>query len=167
VMHCVPRGVIAKCHVIDAYADEWLTVEQRADTEEKARNAIRWELRRQIMARGVPLVTTLNSFEQAAGGWLKAVERCRAPRTVKTYAGRLAAEVYPSIGTTRLRDLDAPRLALLFASFNEWATPRQARDVRFIVTSVLGFAVRHGALPENPVYGIVEPAESPLAEVGE
>jgi|SRR6476661_2240867 len=149
------RQVTVRCNVHDDYADAPLSVTRFADTEEKARQDVRWELRRQIIAAGKPLLNGGRTFHIASAMWLDTLCAYRTRGTVSKYTINLQVYAIPELGALRLVDIDAPRLRQYFAHLDDTPMTRRARvDARFTVMAVLGFAVRHGALPENPMYAL-------------
>jgi integrase len=74
-------------------------------------------------------------------------------QTINNYSGTIRATILPALGGLRLREASVSRLDRFFRAV---ATehPGKARIARSVLGQMLGMAVRHDALPANPVRDI-------------
>lgn len=82
---------------------------------------------------------------------LEAGERL-APQTIAQYRHALDNVVTPAVGALRIREATTSRLDRLLKAVAA-TRPATARTTRVVLAGMLGLAVRHDALPTDPVRG--------------
>lgn len=98
-------------------------------------------------------------FRVTAEQWIERVHQqvaqgARSPNTAQIYRLTLTTHVMPALGELRLREVTVPRLDLYVQSLQQRRGSATAKLARTVVSGVLGLAVRHGAIPTNPVRDI-------------
>jgi len=130
-------------------------VERWGDTAAKAKRALHAHLA--VRAEGTQQgsgreLTATSRFADAAEVWLADVAEHRADTTVENYRQRLTSLVLPAIGELRLREITVGRLDSFMTGLRRRGLSGNTRhNVRTVLSGVLGTAVRHGALRNNPV----------------
>lgn len=132
------------------------TVERWGKTKAAAVRALKEALRDRTPPAGADGITPDTRFKDAAALWLEEFQRAvdsgrRSPTSKETYANRLHNLVLPAVGELRVRELTVPRLGRVVAAAQDLHSSSTAKTVRTILSGVCGLAVRHGALPANPV----------------
>lgn len=125
------------------YASE--TVEGTYKQAEAKRTEMLRELDTQTFV--APTKTTVKAYVE---GWLQ-TKADLADRTAGDYARRMKLDVYPSLGSTKLQDVSAQRVRLLYASMAKRGLG--ARTIQYthaILTQALSQAVDDGLLRKNP-----------------
>lgn len=119
-------------------------------SEQRARRRLAEALRDRIPPAGIEL-TTRSRFADAAELWITDVRARRAARTVQAYDWVLSCHALPALGELRLAEIGPARLN---GYMNELAARGFAaatrRNIKTVVSGVLGEAVAHGVLPSNP-----------------
>ncbi|WP_367131173.1 tyrosine recombinase XerC [Saccharothrix sp. HUAS TT1] len=131
-------------------------VERRGRTEATAIRALKKALAERTAPVDSEGITPDMRFRTAAELWLREFQRAvdsgrRSPTSKETYESRLNGLVLPAIGDLRVRELTVPRLDKVVAAAQDLHSSATAKTVRTILSGVCGLAVRHGALPANPV----------------
>lgn len=131
-------------------------VERRGKTQAAAIRALKKALAERTTPVDSEGITPEMRFRTAAELWLKEFQRAvdagkRSPTSKETYENRLNGLVLPAIGDLRVRELTVPRLGRVVAAAQDLHSSSTAKTVRTILSGVCGLAVRHGALPANPV----------------
>jgi integrase len=75
----------------------------------------------------------------------------RSPGTARLYRDRLDNQVIPSIGSLRLREVTVSRVDRVLKATTERNGPAVAKATRAVLSGMFGLAVRHDAVPGNPV----------------
>lgn len=97
-----------------------------------------------------------------------------APQTLATYNAEIEHVILPAIGKVRIRETNVPFLDRLFAdvehrrrhgSYQPRPHGRSTRQLRVVLSGMIGLAVAHGALPANPMRDAAQSARDPKAEV--
>lgn len=84
--------------------------------------------------------------------WLEDVATSdKAANTKQHYADTVARYVEPALGQLRLSELSVPRVDKALRLARTKHGPGAARSMRSVLSSMLGTAVRLGAMPANPV----------------
>lgn len=89
--------------------------------------------------------------------WFAGIERdvkdgLKSSDTARTYRSTLDQHIIPAVGALRCREADTPRLeAFLVAKHEAGVSATQRKTIKSVLSGVMGTAVRHGALPTNPV----------------
>lgn len=147
-------------------------VKRVGPTAAVAKNRLREELRDRANQGPTDGLTRDSRFSTAAAEWLDGVELLvaqgrRSPTTAQLYRLILTTHVTPGLGELRLRELTVPRLDRFVQTVRLHKGAPTAKLVRTVVSGVLGLAVRHGAIPTNPVRDIgrvdAPPARPPRA----
>ena len=84
--------------------------------------------------------------------WLEEVNaRDLAVGTRELYADMLERHVNPGLGALRIREITVPVTARFIKLTSQRSGPGTAKTARSVLSGMLGLAVRHGALPSNPI----------------
>lgn len=87
-----------------------------------------------------------------ATAWMVEFESMeRAPQTVERYQRVLRSHVLPGLGGNRIWEASVPAIDRFLADVRKNAGPAPARLSRVVLRGMFGLAVRHGAVPTNPV----------------
>lgn len=122
------------------------------------------------------------TFETLAGLWLQhrrdhGKVRSRgtlAPQTLAAYDSEIRNVIVPAIGGVQVKEANVPLLDRLFADIEHGrahgsypARPggRSTRQLRVVISGMLGLAVSHGALPANPMRDVASSAREQPSEV--
>ncbi|WP_307831944.1 tyrosine-type recombinase/integrase [Prauserella cavernicola] len=108
-------------------------------------------------------ITARSRFVEVADRWLAWQERRvadgeRAPGTLDNYRSMLANHVLPAFGELRMHEMTVPRLDRFFPALQAKSSAAHARTARAVVSGILRYAARHGAITANPIREI-EPIE--------
>lgn len=97
-------------------------------------------------------LTPETRISRLADLWLEEItaEGRIEPQTVANYEGIIRTTIVPGLGELRAREATVSRLARFFRNLAA-SQPGNARLARTVSGQMLGMAVRHGALPSNPV----------------
>jgi integrase len=130
-------------------------VSRNGKTEAAAIRNLKAALRERIAPTG-SAINGDSRFREAAELWhagvlLAAEQGRRSLSTADQYRGHLDRTVLPGLGELRLRELTVPRIDAFLAKLRDEKGIATAKSCRAVVSGVLRFAVRHGALPANPV----------------
>jgi len=112
-------------------------------------------LRRKLVDRQAPTqhgITADTTIAKLASQWLTFLHnegRIEAT-TINEYERVLTKVVIPELGGLRLREVTTSRLDLFLVRLRAISTSRQ-RKTKVVLGAMLGLAVRHDALPVNPV----------------
>jgi len=98
-------------------------------------------------------------FRVAAEQWIESVDRlaeqgARSPTTAQLYRLILTTHVLTGLGELRLREVTVPRLDHFIQTLHTRRGIATAKVARTVASGVLGLAVRHGAIPSNPMRDI-------------
>jgi len=141
-------------------------VERFGTTEASAKNRLREDLRDRGQQGARDGLNGDSRFRAAADEWVSAVEHMaaqglRSPNTVQLYRLNLNVHVLPALGELRLREITVPRLDRVIQTVQLHKGSATAKIARTVISGVLGLAVRHGAIPSNPVRDIGRIASNP------
>lgn len=144
------------------------TVERFAPTQAKAERALKTALHERVTPAAADAeVTGSTLLRDAAEGWwaeVQAADRL-APSTLRLYESVLYKHVVGREGAPAplalltLRDLKPGNVGTFLSRLAK-GTPGTAKTTRSVLRSVLDRAVRHGAIPHNPVR-LLEPTRAP------
>lgn len=138
----------------------------------RSRSAADRRLKEALAARTGPAggdVTAGSRLRDVAAMWLATVDAAaetgaRSPNTARLYRGVADRHVLPVVGDLRLAEATVTRCDRCVAGIS---SPSTARTARVVLSGVLGYAVRHGALTTNPVREVARieggPAREPRA----
>jgi integrase len=134
-------------------------VERIGATEPAAKRNLKVALRDRAVPSSGEGLTRDSRFRVAAEMWLDEFQSAvdagdRSVTSKETYEQRLQALILPAIGELRLHECSVPRLTALCRTVQRRLSASTARTVRTVLSGVCGLAVRHGALPSNPVRDI-------------
>ena len=112
-------------------------------------------LREKLVDRATPTqqsITADTTIAKLAVLWLKYLrdEGRIESTTINEYERVLIKVVIPELGGVRLRELTTSRLDLFLVRLRATSASRQ-RKTKVVMSAMLGMAVRHDALPVNPV----------------
>lgn len=134
-------------------------VERTGKTKAAAERSLKTALRDRAKVADDGGLTAESRFREAAELWLEefrsAIESGdRSPTSLETYESRLKGIVLPALAELRIHELTVGRLSKLCLTVKAQQSVASARTVRNILSGICGLAVRHGALPTNPVRDI-------------
>jgi integrase len=165
----MPIGTHGKIRFYPAGADGWTArttfrdidgitrpVERASSSKAAAERRLREALRDRVRSGGTGAVTGEHRFRDVAALWLAEIEAAvragtRSPSTAELYRRQLDKHVLPALGAFRLREIAVPTVDRFLVAVRDTAGVALARTCRSIVSGVLRLAVRHGAMPANPV----------------
>lgn len=116
-------------------------------------------LRTAIADRQAPLrqslVTPDTRFSKVAALWLAEVEAAvdagqRSPGTLSTYQSIYSTKVEPALGALRVREVTTPAVDRFLSAVKASSTSG-AKTAKSVVSGIMRFAARHGAVTHNPV----------------
>lgn len=134
-------------------------VERSGSTETAAKNALKEHLRDRARTGGTDGITASTTLAEVARQWMLGVDQAvaagrRSPGTAQQYRGSLDRHVLSAVGSLRVREATVPRLDLVVQTIRERSGAPTAKIARTVLSGMLGLAVRHGAIPSNPVRDI-------------
>jgi integrase len=134
-------------------------VERNGQSEAAAKNRLREHLRDRARQGAYDSLNRDSRFRVAADEWIASVDRLvvqglRSPNTAQLYRLNLTTHVLPALGELRLREITVPRLDRVIQTLQLHKGTATAKIARSVASGVLGLAVRHGAIPTNPVRDI-------------
>ncbi|MGI8800475.1 MAG: tyrosine-type recombinase/integrase [Pseudonocardia sp.] len=147
-------------------------VERVGPTAAAATNRLREDLRDRTRQGPSTDLYGGSRFSAAAERWISTIDELvaqgvRSPNTAQLYRLTLTTHVLPAIGELRLGEATVPRLDLFIQTLHQRRGAATARLARSVISGVLGLAVRHGAMPSNPVRDVGrisgEPKRQPRA----
>lgn len=172
----LPVGSWGEVSVRRASTGAWAARARYRDTDGRTRlversGSSRGEARRRLLealaVRAEALrgeVSRDSTVADAAAAWVdELVASDRAPSTVRRYRGIAERHVIPRLGELRLSEVTVGACErFVFAMLDE-VSLSSARKARDVLSMVLGYAVRHGAMPTNPVRDIARlPSQKPV-----
>lgn len=97
-------------------------------------------------------ITRETRLTQLAELWLEDInaEGHLAPQTINNYEDCVHGTILPALGNLRLREVSVGRMDRFFKTIKA-KHPAKARIARVVLGQMLGMAVRHDALPSNPI----------------
>jgi integrase len=125
----------------------------------KSKAAAERALKAALVQRRAPIVGALvvpdTRFSRVAELWLAEVERAvdagrRSPGTLDTYRIIYRVHVEPEIGALRVREVTTPAVDRALTAIKAKSASR-ARTAKVVISQVMAFAARHGAITVNPV----------------
>lgn len=141
-------------------------VEAEGRTKSAAQTRLLKKLRERVQSRNVASLKPTDRFSVAAELWFAHVTEMvadgrRSPGTRETYRQKLDNHVLPAIAGVRLGEITTPLVDSVVGSIKNRVGPPTARTSRTVISGVLGLAVRHGAIPTNPVRDVDTIASKP------
>jgi integrase len=101
------------------------------------------------------------TLTEAGGVYFASVERRIAPTTLYTYRHRYETMIAPDLGSLPIGQITVPVLDRLFDDLQDREFGAKTRQgARLVLQGIFGMAVRHGALPTNPVRDIAQIRQS-------
>ncbi len=124
-------------------------------------------LKRALSARGQSAGTDVSGdtkVQAVAEPFLTDVRRRRAGTTYDTYSRHMSNVVLPALGELRLREVTVVRVERFLRACEDRFAANTVRSIRTVVSGLLGFAVRSGALAANPMreVGRIEGERKPV-----
>ncbi len=131
-------------------------IERTGPTRPKAERLLKKAISEALKAPGGGDMDHNTKFSVVADRWLiRQAERVKAEErahgTLDNYRSMLKNHVLPALGDLRLHEVTVPRLDAFLPAVKAKTSASHARTARAVVSGVLGFAVRQGALGANPV----------------
>ncbi|WP_232285304.1 tyrosine-type recombinase/integrase [Saccharomonospora xinjiangensis] len=129
----------------------------------KAEQALKRAIQQELQTPSGSEITAKTRFSTVAELWLAWQERRvaageRAVGTLDNYRSMLKNHVLPALGELRLSEVTVPRLDRFFPELITQTSAAHAITARAVVSGILRYAARHGAITGNPVRDI-EPIE--------
>lgn len=125
----------------------------------KSRAAAERALKAALVTRRAPVkdgeVTPDSLFGKVADLWLAELEGLvdegqRSPGTLSTYSSIYEVRVKPALGALRIQEVTTPVVDRVLSAIKKKSTSG-AKTAKVIVSGVMRFAARHGAVTVNPV----------------
>jgi hypothetical protein len=125
-------------------------------------------LRASLVERQTPVkraqITAETRVEKVAELWLTEVEQAvdadsKSPGTLDAYRSIYRRHIKPALGELRVREVDTPVVDRMLAVIKQ-RTVSGARTAKIVISGVMRFAARHGAVAINPVREVAR-IESP------
>lgn len=144
-------------------------VERNGTTPAAAKNRLREHLRDRAQQGPRDGLNGDSRFRVAATEWIEGVDRLvvqgqRSPNTAQLYRLNLDTHVLPALAELRLREVTVPRLDRFVQTVQLHKGSATAKIARTVVSGVLGLAVRHGAIPSNPVRDVGRIVSTPARQ---
>ena len=194
VQHRIPIGSHGEIKIVQQDDGRWLARTQIRDRDgrvgsvrviDKTKGAAGRKLERRLDERIDPTATGLTAattFEELAHVWLQHRRdhgKARssgelAMQTLAIYSSEIQNVIIPAIGGVRAGEASVPFLDRLFAdvehgrdhgAYRGREGGRSTKQLRVVLTGMLGLAVAHGALPANPMRDTASSARESRREV--
>ncbi len=133
-------------------------VKRRARSRAAAERALKTALaERNPPAQGA--LSAATRIRDLAERWYTSIrqdvtEGTKSPNTARLYRHYLDRHILPGIGALRLGEATVPRLDEFITAVRDRSGTAAAKACRSALSSMLGQAARHGAIPTNPVRDI-------------
>jgi integrase len=126
-------------------------VEASGNTRPSAERALTVKLRDRTTPNDDE-ITRDTRIEALADLWLdhKAAEDTVTPQTLTSYISILRSRIRPALGSLRIREATVGRLDKFLRNLAQ-DHPDAAKSAKVVLSQMFGLAVRHGAIPVNPV----------------
>ena len=124
-------------------------------TVTKAERALKKAISEEMRTPSGGEITARSRFKDVAALWMGWQQRRvdsgdRATGTFDNYRSMLDNHVLPALGELRLSEVTVPRLDKFFPALQDKSSAAHARTARAVVSGILRYAVRHGAITTNP-----------------
>lgn len=127
------------------------TVSRFGQTKTAARHALREALAERIELTGGDL-RAASKVADLAAEWLAEIEASdRSTSTKEQYGWAVARMVLPQFGEVRLREASTALVDQMLGRIRAERGPGAAKTARAVLNGMFGLAVRHDAIPANPV----------------
>ena len=129
-------------------------------------------LRASLVERQTPVkraqITAETRVEKVAALWLAEVEQAvdagsKSPGTLDAYRSIYRRHIKPALGELRVREVDTPVVDRMLAVIKQ-RTVSGARTAKIVISGVMRFAARHGAVAINPVREVARIESTPLRQ---
>ncbi len=142
-------------------------VTRRVSRTGKTASAAERALKRALSERGRSAGTDVTGDTRVrvlAEPYLADVRRRRAGTTYDTYSRHMANAVLPALGELRLREVTVVRVEQFLRACEDRFAANTVRSIRTVVSGLLSFAVRSGAVAANPTreVGRIEGERKPV-----
>lgn len=102
-----------------------------------------------------------NGFEAVAREWLSLQRRRLAPRYFALLQARLAADIFPDLGSRPIAEIGAPELLDVLQKIEKRGVPETARRLRQTCGQVFRYAIAKGLSKYDPSAGLRGALSSP------
>jgi hypothetical protein len=131
-------------------------VAAKGRTRSAAEAGLLRKLRERAAARHGGSLKSTDRFSVAAELWFDQISEMvedgrRSPGTRDAYRRKLDGHVLPALANVRLAEVSTPLVDSVIQSVKKRVGPPTAKSTRTVISGVLSLAVRHGAIPTNPV----------------
>ena len=118
----------------------------------RRRAALSLALRERARVDAEADITPDTKLAALAEAWLDDFERQdRSPTTVAAYRGRIDKHILPALGNVRVRELTVGLVDRHLRAVEANHGAAMAKQTKTVLGQVIGLAVRHDALTQNPV----------------
>ena len=146
-----PSGYRAMTRVRD-YDGRVRQVERYGRTQGAARTALSIALRDRARVDAEAEITPDTKLAAVAEAWFSEFQRQdRSPTTVAAYRGRIDKHVLPALGSVRIRELTVGLVDRHLRAVEAKHGAAMAKQTKTVLSQVIGLAVRHDVLTQNPV----------------
>jgi integrase len=169
-----PKHVRARARVRD-YDGVTRTVTRYGPTQAAAERRLKEALRDRIgPTQGA--ITADTKIRDLAAVWLEEVKVSElADGSKELYERDLTLKILPALGALSCREADVPAADRFLKTVRANSGPGKAKSCKTVLSLLLGLAVRHGAIPTNPVRDVASikrghkarPKALTVAETGE
>ncbi|GAA4855582.1 site-specific integrase [Actinomycetospora corticicola] len=129
-------------------------VTREVERSGRSRAAAERALKKALQERTTPTggaVTGDSKIADVVALFLEEVKRRRRGTTYDTYALHARNHVVPALGALRLREASVARVDAFLRACEIRLAANTVRSIRTVLSGVLGYAARLGAIPTNPV----------------
>lgn len=140
----------------------------RGATKTAAENNLRKKLKEWATEADRGEISSETIFGEVAELCLAEVQReadkgIRSPQTPRLYRGWLNNHILPALGALRCREMEGKitRVDAVIQGVHDRHSYDSAKTVRTVLSLVCGYAVRHGAMKQNPIRSAARLARAP------
>lgn len=151
-VYTTPSGYRAMTRVRD-YDGAVRQVERYGRTQGAARAALAVALRDRVRVDAEAEIGPDTKLTVVAEAWFAAFEgQDRSPTTIGAYRDRLDKQILPALGNLRVRELTVGVVDRHLRAIGTKHGAALAKQTKTVLGQVVGLAVRHDALTQNPVH---------------
>jgi integrase len=102
-------------------------------------------------AKRTQQISSENSFESVAAGWLERWADGKSPRHVDSVRRRLATDILPCLGARPIAEIEAPELVAMIKTIEDRGARDIAKRARETTGQIFRYAIAQGYSRRNPV----------------
>ncbi|SFE29963.1 Site-specific recombinase XerD [Actinopolyspora alba] len=136
-------------------------VERMGTSKTGAKENLKQALRDRARSVAGDEVTAASKVVDVAGMWLRELEESdKALRTKRTYRDAWDRDLSTPVGALRVSEVTVSVATRVLRSIHDNAGSGSAKHAKVVLSGVLAIAVRHDAIPSNPVNEVTLPKAS-------